>query len=63
MTLVEAVAAVMAAASGLHHVHERGVLHRRNVKPENLMFDGRGTLKVTDFGLWWSDDAHATGAD
>ncbi len=50
LTLPGAVAAVMAAASGLHHVHEHGVLHR-DVKPENLMFDGRGVLKVTDFGI------------
>lgn len=41
--------AVVAAASGLHHLHLRGVLHR-DVKPANLIFDGAGVLKVTDFG-------------
>lgn len=45
-----AIAATLAAASGLHHVHRRNVLHR-DVKPENLMFDGEGVLKVTDFGV------------
>ena len=50
LMLAPAVASIMAAASGLHHVHEQGVLHR-DVKPENLMFDGRGVLKVTDFGI------------
>jgi serine/threonine-protein kinase len=59
MTLAAAVASVMAAASGLHHVHEHGVLHR-DVKPENLMFDGGGTLKVTDFGIARSDGVQAT---
>ena len=59
MSLADAVAAVMAAASGLHHVHEHGVLHR-DVKPENLMFDGRGTLKVTDFGIARGDEVAAT---
>lgn len=44
------VAAMIAAAAGLHHAHESGVLHR-DVKPENLMFDRRQVLKVTDFGV------------
>lgn len=43
------IVAMIAAASGLHHLHERGVLHR-DVKPANLMFDAADVLKVTDFG-------------
>jgi serine/threonine-protein kinase len=54
-----AVAATLAAACGLHHAHQAGILHR-DVKPENLMFDGAGTLKVTDFGLARGDAAGAT---
>ena len=50
MTIETAIASTIAAASGLHYVHEHGILHR-DVKPENLMFDARGTLKVTDFGI------------
>jgi serine/threonine protein kinase/Flp pilus assembly protein TadD len=38
------------AAEALHHAHELGVIHR-DVKPGNLMLDGRGNLWVTDFGL------------
>ena len=34
LSLETAVATVMAAACGLHHVHEQGILHR-DVKPEN----------------------------
>ena len=40
----------MQAAEALEHAHGLGVLHR-DVKPSNLMIDGRGDLWVTDFGL------------
>ena len=46
----ESVAATLAACEALQRAHDRGVLHR-DVKPDNLMFTGDGTLKVTDFGI------------
>jgi serine/threonine protein kinase len=46
----EAVGYVIQAASGLRFAHDRGMVHR-DIKPDNLMVNDEGLVKVADLGL------------
>jgi len=50
LPLAKAVDSIRQAALGLDHAHKAGLIHR-DVKPENLIVDRQGVLKVMDLGL------------
>ncbi len=58
--LNEALAArlISEAARGLHAAECKGIVHR-DVKPDNLLLNDEGTVRVADFGLAKMDDRQA----
>lgn len=46
----EAADCVMQAADALQHAHQQKIVHR-DIRPDNLMRDGSGTVKVLNMGL------------
>jgi serine/threonine protein kinase len=53
----QAVAVMVQVLAGLECAHDLGVLHR-DMKPENILIDSTGTVKVMDFGI-----AYAVGSE
>jgi eukaryotic-like serine/threonine-protein kinase len=54
----EARGLALQAAQGLAHAHAAGLVHR-DVKPQNLILRGDGTLKIADFGIARAAEATA----
>src|SRR5262249_52271810 len=54
----KAVEVARQVCAALAAVHEQGLLHR-DLKPRNVMLDGRGKVRLTDFGLAVMADAVA----
>lgn len=51
---------MMQILSALQHAHEKGVIHR-DIKPQNIMVQTNGKLKVTDFGIAQISDVEKDG--
>jgi eukaryotic-like serine/threonine-protein kinase len=41
---------ILQAAAGLAHAHSKGVIHG-GIKPENILFDVAGNVRLSDFGV------------
>ncbi len=46
----EALAIVPAICDALQYAHQQGIVHR-DVKPENILLDKQGRVKIADFGI------------
>ena len=49
-TAAQALAIVPRICEALQFAHDEGVLHR-DIKPENILLDGKGRVKIADFGI------------
>ena len=50
LTPADALAVVRQVCDALQYAHDAGIVHR-DIKPENILLDGRGRVKIADFGL------------
>ena len=50
LTLTEVLDIMSQLADGLSHAHEAYIIHR-DIKPQNIMIEDNGLIKITDFGI------------
>lgn len=50
LTLTEVLDIMGQLADGLSHAHEAYIIHR-DIKPQNIMIEDNGLIKITDFGI------------
>jgi serine/threonine protein kinase len=50
MTPAQATRIVAQVCDALQYAHDEGFVHR-DIKPENILLDGKGRVKIADFGL------------
>ncbi|SDJ02877.1 Stk1 family PASTA domain-containing Ser/Thr kinase [Salimicrobium halophilum] len=50
VNLEEAVRIMRQITDAIGHAHENGLIHR-DIKPQNILIDSSGAVKVTDFGI------------
>ena len=62
LPVTEAVAYAIEIARALNAAHARQIVHR-DVKPQNVLIDGEGTARVTDFGIARSLEEEGLTAD
>jgi serine/threonine-protein kinase len=60
LTVDDAIKILGQLAPGLDEAHAKGIVHR-DLKPSNILFDGKGTPYISDFGIAKLSQAQSSG--